>query len=231
MQNMAQMKNMSDEQLAAQINMLKSNKEMARMAFANKRGPDGRPMDDAQLDMMLNMLTPEMMRMSMSFAEQNPDIVRQQMAGNTYPTMPPQQTQPTQAARSAPSSSQAGEFNLDDQIDSSSRPQAHQAPPPQMPAGMPDMSNMNMQEMMNNPMVKEMMNNPETMRAAMNMMNAGGQGQGGAMNQQSMKEMMENPSMSKLLQNPEMIKNAIDMVKSNPAMMEMMAKQMPGVDP
>ena len=42
-----------------------------------------------------------------------------------------------------------------------------------MPAGMPDMSNMNMQEMMNNPMVKEMMNNPETMKAAMNMMNGG----------------------------------------------------------
>lgn len=42
-----------------------------------------------------------------------------------------------------------------------------------MPPGMPDMSNMNMEEMMNNPMVKEMMNNPETMKMAMNMMNGG----------------------------------------------------------
>ena len=50
------------------------------------------------------------------------------------------------------------------------------------------MSNMNMQEMMNNPMVKEMMNNPEAMKAAMNMMNGGaGQGQGGGVNPDSMK--------------------------------------------
>ena len=34
-------------------------------------------MDDAQLDMMLSMMTPEMMRMSMNFAKQNPDMVRQ----------------------------------------------------------------------------------------------------------------------------------------------------------
>ena len=33
-------------------------------------------MDDAQLDMMLNMMTPEMMRMSMKFAQENPDIVK-----------------------------------------------------------------------------------------------------------------------------------------------------------
>ena len=38
-------------------------------------------MDDAQLDMMLGMLTPEMMRMSMNFAKSNPDLVQQQMAG------------------------------------------------------------------------------------------------------------------------------------------------------
>jgi len=34
-------------------------------------------MDDAQLDMMLSMMTPEMMRMSMNLAKQNPDMVRQ----------------------------------------------------------------------------------------------------------------------------------------------------------
>jgi hypothetical protein len=54
--------------------MLKSNKEMARMAFANRPGCP--PMDDAQLDMMLNMMTPQMMKMSMSFAKENPDMVR-----------------------------------------------------------------------------------------------------------------------------------------------------------
>jgi len=33
-------------------------------------------MDDAQLDAMLGMMTPEMMRMSMNFAKANPDMVR-----------------------------------------------------------------------------------------------------------------------------------------------------------
>merc|ERR1719263_1672228 len=57
------------------------------------------------------------------------------------------------------------------------------------------------------------------------------QGQGGAADPNQMSELMKNPSMEKMLQNPEMISNCINMVKSNPAMMEMMAKQMPGVDP
>jgi len=43
---------------------------------------------------------------------------------------------------------------------------------PGMPGGF-DPSNMNMEEMMNNPMVKEMMNNPEMMNMAMNMMGGG----------------------------------------------------------
>ena len=49
-----------------------------------------------------------------------------------------------------------------------------------MPGGFGlDPNNMNMEEMMNNPMVKEMMNNPEMMKMAMNMMGGGGaQGQG-----------------------------------------------------
>ena len=33
-------------------------------------------MDEAQLDMMLNMMTPEMMRMSFNMAEKNPDLIR-----------------------------------------------------------------------------------------------------------------------------------------------------------
>lgn len=90
----------------------------------------------------------------------------------------------------------------------------------------------NMAEMMNNPMVKEMMNNPETMKAAMNMMGGGaGQGQGGGMNPDKMQDMMKNPSMDKIMQNPEFMSNAVEMIKSNPAMLEMMAKQIPGVAP
>jgi hypothetical protein len=60
--------------------MLKSNKEMAKQAFGAR--PGAPPMDDAQLEMMLNMMTPEMMRMSLSFARQNPEMARQQAAGS-----------------------------------------------------------------------------------------------------------------------------------------------------
>ena len=90
-----------------------------------------------------------------------------------------------------------------------------------------------MAAMMNNPMVKEMMNNPEMMKAAMNMMN-GGQGQGGGAGMPDaagMQEMMQNPSMQNLLSNPEMITQGINMVKGNPAMLEMLSKQIPGVQP
>lgn len=40
-------------------------------------------MDDAQLDMILGMLTPEMMRMSMGMAKANPDLIR----GHQAPTV------------------------------------------------------------------------------------------------------------------------------------------------
>ena len=85
--------------------------------------------------------------------------------------------------------------------------------------------------MANNPMFKEMMNNPEMMKMAMNMMN-GGQGQGGGMPDPSkMQDMMKNPSMQNLLSNPDMLTQSINMMKSNPAMLDMLQKQMPGVDP
>ena len=74
---MQQMEGMTDAQLEQQIMMLRQNKEMARMAFANR--PGAPPMDDAQLDMMLNMMTPQMMRMSMNMAKSNPDMMRQHM--------------------------------------------------------------------------------------------------------------------------------------------------------
>jgi hypothetical protein len=92
---------------------------------------------------------------------------------------------------------------------------------------MPNMGNM--EEMMNNPMIKEMMNNPEMMKMAMNMM-SGNQGQGGA-NSEQMNDLMKNPSMKNLLNNPEMLTQSVNMLKNNPMMLEMLQKQMPGVDP
>ena len=85
---------------------------------------------------------------------------------------------------------------------------------------------------MDNPMVKEMMNNPEMMKMAMNMM-GGGQGQGGsgAPNPEAMQEMMKNPSMQNMLRNPDMLSQSVAMMKSNPAMLDMLQKQMPGVQP
>ena len=71
------MANMSDDQLKMYIDQLRANKEMAKMAFAQR--PGAPPMSDAQLDMMLNMMTPEMMRMSFKMAEENPDLLRQSM--------------------------------------------------------------------------------------------------------------------------------------------------------
>jgi len=97
------------------------------------------------------------------------------------------------------------------------------APPGGMPPGFG-----NMEEMMNNPMVKEMMNNPDMMKQAMDMMN-GGQGAAGGQ-PPDMQNLMKNPSMSNLMSNPAMLSQAVGMLKSNPAMMEMMQKQMPGVD-
>ena len=98
---------------------------------------------------------------------------------------------------------------------------------------MPPIDPANPTAMMDNPMVKEMMNNPEMMKMAMGMM-GGGQGQGGsagAPNPEAMQEMMKNPSMQNMLRNPEMLAQSIAMMKNNPAMLEMLQKQMPGVQP
>lgn len=85
-----------------------------------------------------------------------------------------------------------------------------------------------MEEMMNNPMFKEMMNNPEMMKQAMNMMNPGASGTGSTENMQNM---MKNPSMANLLNNPEMLTQCVNMLKNNPAMMQTLSQQIPGVDP
>ena len=184
------MENMSDDQLRDHIAMLRNNKEMARAAFANR--PGGGPVDDAQLDMMLNMMNPEMMHMSMNFAKANPDLVKQQMQGGIPGGAPP----PQPSAAREETKQAAG--SASDQIDSSSQPAG--APPAFDPSNPPDMA-----AMANNPMFKEMMNNPEMMKMAMNMMN-GGQGQGGGMPDPSaMQDMMKNPSMQNLLSNPEML--------------------------
>lgn len=168
--------------------MMKSNKAMAKQMLNNRPGMP--PMDDAQLDMILSMMTPEMMRMSARMASQNPELLRQNL-GNRPNVVP---TATTTTRRSE-----------------------EEAKGPA--AGMPPMA-----EMMNNPMVQEMMNNPEMMKAAMDMM----QGQQGQPTAEALKA---NPTLMGMLKNPEMIKASINMMKSNPAMLEMVSKQMPGVDP
>ena len=120
-----------------------------------------------------------------------------------------------------------------ERIDSSSRSSGSTAPQsPNMPAFDPANS-ADAASLADNPMVKEMMNNPEMMRMAMQMMN-GGQGQGGsagAPNPTQLQEMMKNPSMQNMLSNPEMLAQSVNMMKNNPAMLEMLRKQMPGVEP
>ena len=74
MNDLRSMSAMNDDQLKDYIAKLKANKHMAQQAFAQR--PGAPPMDEAQLDMMLNMMTPDMMRMSFKMAEQNPDLVR-----------------------------------------------------------------------------------------------------------------------------------------------------------
>jgi hypothetical protein len=39
--------------------------------------------------MMLNMMTPDMMRMSMKFAQENPDMVKQQLGAKAPPAQNP----------------------------------------------------------------------------------------------------------------------------------------------
>lgn len=56
---------------------MKSNKEMAKQAFKNRPGAPA--MSDEQLDAMLGMMTPEMMRMSMRMAKENPNLINQGM--------------------------------------------------------------------------------------------------------------------------------------------------------
>ena len=46
-----------------------------------------------------------------------------------------------------------------------------------------------------------------------------------------MQDMMKNPSMQNILNNPEMLQQSINMMKSNPAMLDMLSKQVPGADP
>ena len=47
---------------------------------------------------------------------------------------------------------------------------------------------------------------------------------------ENMQDLMKNPSMSNLLSNPDMLQSTVNMMKNNPAMREMLQKQMPGVD-
>lgn len=60
MGNMPDMSNISDDQLNMSLNMMKSNPGM----FKSMMEAQGMKVDDAQLDMMTKMMTPEMMRMA-----------------------------------------------------------------------------------------------------------------------------------------------------------------------
>lgn len=111
-------------------------------------------MDDAQLDAMLNFLTPDMMRMSANMAQQNPEMLRQQMGGAGNQRVP--------AAAQAPIQPQAG------QIDSTQAQQPLAGMPAGMPGGMPNMEDA--MKMMNDPNMKNLMSNPEMMKLASQMM-------------------------------------------------------------
>ena len=60
------MSNMTDDQLRDYCNNLKSNRAMARQHFQMQAGQGA--MSEQQFDSMVDMLTPEMLRMSMNFA-------------------------------------------------------------------------------------------------------------------------------------------------------------------
>ena len=98
--------------------------------------------------------------------------------------------------------------------------------------GMPGMPpNMNMADMMNNPMVQEMMKNPEMIKMAQQMMGSMGGNQPGAAapmpDANKMQEMMQNPSISKFIDNPEFLHSTVQMLKNPGArgQVEMISKQ------
>jgi len=69
--------NLSDDQMNASINMIKTNPDMVKsMMKAN-----GMNMDDAQLDMMMKMMNPEMMKMAQNM--QKSGVMPPNFGGNT----------------------------------------------------------------------------------------------------------------------------------------------------
>lgn len=52
--------------------MLRNNRELARSQL---RQQTGRDVDDAQLDAYLNMMNPDMIRMAMNMAKDNPNLM------------------------------------------------------------------------------------------------------------------------------------------------------------
>lgn len=64
---MEQLDGMNDDQLREYCNQLKNNKEMAKQHFNMQNGGNG--VSDAQFDSMVDMLSPEMLRMSLNFAK------------------------------------------------------------------------------------------------------------------------------------------------------------------
>ena len=78
MANMDNLDTMTDEQLQMAIDEMKKNKPLAKQAFNNRPG-GGRQVDDAQLDSICNMMTPDMMRQSIAFAKANPGMLQNQL--------------------------------------------------------------------------------------------------------------------------------------------------------
>ena len=58
---MERLKNLDDDQLSQQVNMLKNNKAMMKMNYKMQFGID---LSEEQCDNMLNMMTPDMMKMA-----------------------------------------------------------------------------------------------------------------------------------------------------------------------
>ena len=80
---MPDLSGMSDEMLQAQINMMKSNPDMIK----NMMRAQGMNMDDSQLEMITNMMTPEMMKYAQNM--QKSGMVPPGGFGNTTNTQNP----------------------------------------------------------------------------------------------------------------------------------------------
>lgn len=64
---------MPDDQLKGMLEMMKNNRGMLKQTYEAQ----GMKMTDEQLDAMMKMMTPEMMKQSIDMAAKNPDLIKQ----------------------------------------------------------------------------------------------------------------------------------------------------------